>query len=71
MIGMAHGSSLCHAAVMTTPTPTAGGFFLILPIVAGFIWGLATGRAMQGAIIGLGIGLLLAVIIWLVDRRRG
>jgi len=49
----------------------AGGFFLIAPIVVGFIWGLATDRAMQGAIIGFAIGLLLALIIWLVDRRRG
>ncbi len=49
----------------------AGGFFLILPIVAGFFWGVNSGRAMQGAIVGLGIGLLLALMIWLVDRRRG
>jgi len=49
----------------------AGGFFLIAPIVGGFFWGLASGHAMQGAIVGLGIGLLLALIIWLVDRPRG
>jgi len=48
----------------------AGGFFLILPIVIGFIWGVANGRAMQGALIGLGIGLLLAAVVWFVDRSR-
>ena len=48
----------------------AGGFFLILPIVAGFIWGLRTERAMQGAIVGLLVGLVLALIVWLVDRMR-
>ena len=58
-------------SAMTRPTPMAGGFFLIAPIVVGFIWGLATDRAMQGAIVGFAIGLLLALIIWLVDRRRG
>jgi hypothetical protein len=49
----------------------AGGFFLVLPIVVGFFWGLASGRAMQGTIIGLGVGLAFALAIWLLDRRRG
>jgi len=57
-------------AAMTTPSPMAGGFFLILPIVVGFAWGVFSGRALQGALIGLGVGLLLAFIVWLVDRRR-
>ena len=57
-------------APMSRPTPMAGGFFLILPIVAGFIWGLATGRTAQGVIIGLGVGLVLALVVWLVDRAR-
>ena len=57
-------------ALMTTPTPLAGGFFLILPIVIGFLWGLTSGRALQGAIIGLGVGLVLALSVWLVDRVR-
>ena len=48
----------------------AGGFFLVLPIVAGFGWGLATGRAMQGALLGLLVGLVLAGIVWALDRRR-
>ena len=55
---------------MRRPTPMAGGFFLVVPIIAGFFWGLASGRAMQGALIGLGIGLVLALAIWLLDRRR-
>jgi hypothetical protein len=57
-------------AEMTRPTPMAGGFFLIVPIVAGFIWGVGTERAMQGAIVGLGVGLVLALGVWLVDRLR-
>jgi membrane associated rhomboid family serine protease len=55
---------------MSKPTPVAGGFFLVVPIVAGFVWGLGTGRAMQGAILGLGVGLVLALIVWLIDRAR-
>ncbi len=58
-------------AAMSKRTPQAGGFFLILPIVAGFGWGLITGHAMQGALAGLGVGLLLALIVWALDRRRG
>lgn len=55
---------------MTQRSPQAGGFFLILPVVAGFAWGLATQRATEGAVIGLAIGIALALIVWAVDRRR-
>ena len=55
---------------MSKPAPLAGGFFLIAPIVVGFLWGVANQRAMQGALIGLGLGLLLLVAVWLVDRAR-
>jgi hypothetical protein len=55
---------------MTKPTPVAGGFFLVLPLIAGFIWGLGAGRAMEGTVIGFGVGLLLLIGIWLIDRRR-
>lgn len=48
----------------------AGGFFLILAILGGFAWGAMSGLPVHGAIIGTAIGILLAVIVWLVDRRR-
>lgn len=67
---MALAARLCHAVAMNRPVPVAGGFFLIVPIVIGFLWGVPTGRSMQGALIGLGIGLALAVAVWLIDRRR-
>ncbi len=70
MIGVARGKALDYAAPMNTPTPMAGGFFLILPIIVGFLWGLTGGRAMVGALAGLGLGLLLAAAVWLVDRFR-
>lgn len=56
---------------MAEPRPSAaGGFFLIAPIVAGFLYGLTTGEAMGWTFIGLVVGLVLALIVWLVDRRR-
>ncbi len=70
MIGVARGNGLHYAALMSTPTPLAGGFFLILPIIVGFLWGLTSGHALQGAIVGLGIGLFLAAGVWLIDRLR-
>ena len=48
----------------------AGGFFLIVPIVAGFFYGLTTGQAVGWTFIGMLVGLALATIVWLLDRRR-
>lgn len=55
---------------MTKRANRAGGFFLILPVVAGFFYGLTTGEAMAWTFIGLVVGLVLASLVWLVDRRR-
>ena len=55
---------------MTRRSPAAGGFFLIAPIVAGFLYGMTTGEAMAWTMIGLVVGLALALIVWAVDRRR-
>ena len=48
----------------------AGGFFLIVPVVAGFLYGLTAGDAVGWTVIGLVVGVALAVALWLVDRRR-
>ena len=55
---------------MNRPNPMAGGFFLVAPIIAGFVWGLATNRAVPATLVGFGIGLVLALAIWLIDRSR-
>jgi hypothetical protein len=49
----------------------AGGCFLTLCILAGFPLGLAIENPMKGVLIGTGAGIVLAVITWLIDRRRG
>ena len=49
----------------------AGGFFLVLAILGGFAWGAMSGLPIHGAIIGTLIGIVLAVVVWLLDRRKG
>lgn len=49
----------------------AGGFFLVLAIFGGFIWGAMSGLPFHGAIVGTLIGILLALGVWIYDRRRG
>lgn len=51
-------------------TSRAGGCFLTVFILAGFPLGLALGNPMRGVLIGTGIGIVLAVAIWLIDTRK-
>jgi hypothetical protein len=53
-----------------TSSTRAGGCFLTLCILAGFPLGLAIGNPMKGILIGTGAGVALAVLTWLIDRRR-
>jgi len=55
---------------MQTRSTHAGGFLLILAIFAGFGGGIATGQLLLGSVFGLAAGIILAVIVWLIDRRR-
>ena len=56
---------------MRPSTSKSGGIFLTLGILAGLILGVVTGSAMQGVLIGTVAGIALALITWLIDRRRG
>lgn len=47
----------------------AGGCFLTICILAGFPLGLSMGNPMKGILIGTGVGIALAVLLWLIDRR--
>ena len=58
---------------MCRPMPStsrAGGCFLTVCILAGFPLGLAIGNPMKGVLIGTGVGILLALATWLIDRQR-
>ena len=55
---------------MTNRKPLAGGCLLSICLLAGFPIGLAIGTPMKGILIGLGVGIVLAVALWLIDSRR-
>ena len=54
---------------MTRRNTRAGGCLLTLCILAGMAGGIAIGNPMRGILIGTGIGVLAAVLLWLADRR--
>ena len=58
------------APAMQGRSTKAGGCFLTLCILAGFAAGLAMQNPMKGVLIGTGIGIIVAVLLWLADRRK-
>ena len=50
--------------------PRAGGALLALAILAGVAIGLYARQPSIGFLAGAGIGLLLLLLVWLLDRRR-
>ncbi len=48
----------------------AGGCFLTVFILGGFVAGLAINNPMKGVLIGTGLGAALALAVWLLDRPR-
>ncbi len=67
---MALGSKLWQVHAMASSKPLAGGCFLTICILAGFVLGLAINDPMKGVIIGTGAGAALATGLWLINRRR-
>ena len=56
---------------MDARTTKAGGCFLTLGILGGVVAGLFGGNLMQGVLIGTAAGIGIALLTWLLDRRRG
>ena len=51
-------------------TTLAGGCMIPLSIVCGLVWGANAHQLSIGLLAGLGVGLALALLVWLVDRAR-
>lgn len=52
------------------PGPQAGGFIIAVTIMAGTIIGGLMGQPTIGLLAGTAIGVIVAIALWLVDRRR-
>jgi len=48
---------------------TAGGSLLAISLIAGTVIGTVNREPSLGFVIGLGIGLALLLLVWLLDRR--
>ncbi|MDB5691192.1 MAG: hypothetical protein JWO81_255 [Alphaproteobacteria bacterium] len=48
----------------------AGGAVLAIAIIAGAVAGTMVGQPSIGFLVGMGAGILLALLIWLNDRRK-
>jgi hypothetical protein len=55
---------------MQGSTTRAGGCFLTLFLLLGFLYGLSIRNPLKGVLIGLGIGIVLAIATWLIDKAR-
>ena len=55
---------------MQGSTSRAGGCFLALFLLLGFLYGLSIRNPLKGVLIGLGIGIVLAIATWLIDKYR-
>jgi hypothetical protein len=48
----------------------AGGFFIAAGLVIGAIIGIIYDQPSIGMVAGFGVGLITAIAIWLLDRRK-
>ncbi len=69
-MGLAKRHPLWHSRPMSTRSPQAGGCLLVLCIFLGVALGAMRGQPSLGFLIGAGLGVLAAVAVWLLDRRR-
>ena len=80
-LGLAMGTNTMVAAVGLVLGPVLGGalvelswhwiFWINVPLgLVGAVWGVAAGNPMKGILLGTGLGGLIALAVWLVDRNR-
>ena len=55
---------------MNRRSTAAGGIFLFLGLLIGAIYGINAGNPMLWMLRGLGAGIILALLVWVIDRQR-
>jgi hypothetical protein len=69
---MAWAAAICHSPLMQRRRSTAaGGIFIFVGLLAGAVYGIDRGEPMLWMLRGFGAGILLAILVWLIDRWRG
>jgi hypothetical protein len=58
------------SAMQQRRTHAAGGIFLFLGPVVGAVYGISRGQPILWMLYGFAAGALLAIAVWLIDRRR-
>jgi len=48
----------------------AGGIFIAFGLLIGAVVGVAMDQPSAGTVIGMAIGTVIAVVIWIMDRKR-
>jgi hypothetical protein len=69
-LALACTAAVWHGRGMARRNARAGGIYLMILILGGFAWGVATGQAMLGVLAGTALGVAAALLFWLLDRRR-
>lgn len=54
-----------------SPAPMSGGFLIAIALIVGVVAGMIKGEASFGFLVGLGVGVALALAVWALDKRRG
>ena len=55
---------------MNRRSTAVGGIFLFLGLRIGAIYGINAGQPMLWLLRGFGVGVVLALLVWIIDRRR-
>jgi hypothetical protein len=59
-----------HVEPMKRRSSAAGGIFIFLGLIVGAVHGINSGQPMLWLLRGFGVGIGLAVLVWLFDRWR-
>lgn len=72
LVTLASARATWHSAGMSQPTRSsaAGGFFIAAGALGGTVVGLMLRQPSLGFLGGLAIGAGIALVVWLIDRRR-